>query len=179
MDELSQLVNLAVERITETYGELVATPWMVITSDVATARKWGSNEIGAMNRMSWCSCIIIGPEGQNVDEIAHELLHAEIQKRVGLWRLLSEVPVWFEEGAALTLDNRESFLPENIELPDEVITAVMTLDSHKASFSGKIREHYQAARMVVISLIRKVSYYQDFDSNKNGEPFHEVFYNKP
>lgn len=174
-EELSRMVDLAVERLTETYGAPIATPWMVITSDVATAKRWGSNETGAMNRMPWCSCIIIGPEGQNVDVMAHEMLHAEIQKRVGLWRLLKEIPVWFDEGAALTLDYREPFLPGNIELADEKITAVMTMDDHKTFFSGQIRENYQAARMAVIPLIRKERFYEDLDRIKKGESFNNVF----
>ncbi len=175
IEGLSGIVDLAVERLTEMYGVPIATPWIVITSDVALAKKWGSNETGAMHRMPWCSCIIIGPEGQNVDVIAHEMLHAELQQRVGLMRLLKEVPVWFDEGAALTLDYREPFLPENIELSDEKILNVMTLDNHKAFFSGKIRENYQSARMAVIPLIRKESFYEDLDRIKIGESFHAVF----
>jgi hypothetical protein len=51
----------------------------------------------------------------------------------------------------------------------------MTLDSHKAFFSGIIRENYQGARMAVIPLIRKESFYEDLDRIKSGEPFHAVF----
>ncbi|MDZ7923630.1 MAG: hypothetical protein U5M23_06135 [Marinagarivorans sp.] len=79
-------------------------------------------------------CIIIGPQGQNVDVIAHEWLHAEIQHRVGFFRFLKEIPVWFDEGAALTLDYREPFLPENIDLPVEDVTAVKKLKSGKSFF---------------------------------------------
>ncbi|KEO75199.1 hypothetical protein EL17_05915 [Anditalea andensis] len=176
IDELTEMIDLAVKRLTETYGVPIATPRIVITSDVAVAAKWGSNETGAMHRMPWCSCIVLGPEGQNVDVIAHEMLHAELQRRVGLLKILNEVPVWFDEGAALTLDNREPFLPENIELSDEKILNVMTFDTHKAFFSGKIRENYQSARMAVIPLIRKESFYEDLDRIKSGKSFHAVFY---
>lgn len=177
LEELYTLIEKSIERLTQTYGEPIATPWMVITSDVETAKKWGSNETGAMNRMPWCSCIIIGPTGQNIDVISHEMLHAEIQKRVGLWRFLKEIPVWFDEGAALTLDYRESFLPENIDLKQEKVETIKQLEKHKDFFSGNIRENYQAARLAVIPLILEERFYDDLERIKRGESFQMVFKN--
>lgn len=177
ISELSQIVDSARQRLTGVYGKPIAKPWILITSDAETTRKWGANETGAMHRMPWCSCIIIGPNGQNVDVIAHELLHAEIQKRVGLWRFLREIPVWFDEGTALTLDYREPFLPENIDLHEEKIIGVQLLESHKDFFSGNIRENYQAARMAIIPLVIEGRFYDDLERIKSGEAFQMVFKN--
>ncbi len=176
-NDLSQLVDSAMQRITNVYGAPISEPWVLITSDARTSTKWGANETASTHRMPWCSCIIVGPHGQNVDVIAHELLHAEIQHRVGLWRFLKEIPVWFDEGAALTVDYRSPFLPENIKFSDEKIINVQRLDRYKDFFSGNIRENYQVSRMAVIPLIKENSFYMDLERIANGVPFPTVFLN--
>ena len=52
---------------------------------------------------------VIGPKGQNVDVIAHEIAHAEIRTRVGLLARDFRLPTWFDEGLAMQLDHREPF----------------------------------------------------------------------
>jgi hypothetical protein len=52
------------------------------------------------------SYLILGPEGNNADVIAHELCHDELFSRLGWWRVKREIPVWFNEGLALMLDYR-------------------------------------------------------------------------
>jgi hypothetical protein len=118
---ISELVESASERISHVYGKPISTPRFVITADIHSAADWGANETASMHRMPWRSCIVIGPKGQNTDVISHEWLHAEIQHRIGFIRFLTEIPVWFDEGAALTLDYRKPFLPENIDLTDETL----------------------------------------------------------
>lgn len=54
--------------------------------------------------------IVIGPEGQNVDVIAHEIAHAEIRARVGLVVRELRLPTWFDEGLAMQVDRREPFV---------------------------------------------------------------------
>ncbi|MCC5827308.1 hypothetical protein [Alkalimonas sp.] len=90
---ITGLIAAASERMTDLYGAPASKPRVVITSDVQKAASWGSNETASMHRMPWRACIIIGPKGQNVDVIAHEWLHAEIQHRVGFFRFLQEIPV--------------------------------------------------------------------------------------
>ncbi len=111
---LLELIAQASNRLKDIYGQPDSQPRILITNDTLTAERWGANEAGSMHRLPWRSCIIIGPKGHNTDIIAHEMVHAEIQHRVGFWRFLKEIPVWFDEGAALTLDYREPFLRKNI-----------------------------------------------------------------
>lgn len=109
IEAIKGLIESALERIDFVYGSSESRPRLLITSNDQMAAKWGANETASMHRMPWRACIVIGPEGQNVDVIAHEWLHAEIQQRVGFFRLLTEVPTWFDEGAALTVDYRAPF----------------------------------------------------------------------
>lgn len=172
---IKELIAAASERIGQVYGAPVSTPRFVITADIQRAASWGANETASMHRMPWRSCIIIGPQGQNVDVIAHEWLHAEIQHRVGLLRFLTEMPVWFDEGAALTLDYRAPFLPENINLADADVSAVQQLTSGRSFFANNIRQHYQAARLAVAPLIRPEQFFNDLERLAAGESFENVF----
>lgn len=168
-------IDSAIERIGLVYGKPESTPRFVITSNTQVAAKWGANETATMHRMPWSSCIVIGPQGQNVDVLAHEWLHAEIQHRAGFARLLKEVPVWFDEGAALTLDYRAPFLLENIDLRPADVERVKGLASGKAFFAGNIRQNYQAARLAVEPLIVSETFFDDLERIAAGESFESVF----
>ena len=172
---ISELIDSASERISHVYGKPLSKPRFVITADIQGAANWGANETASMHRMPWRACIIIGHKGQNVDVVAHEWLHAEIQHRVGFFRFLKEIPVWFDEGAALTLDYRNPFLPENINLLAEDVTSVKNLKSGKSFFSNNIRQNYQASRIAVEPLIRPKQFFNDLEKIASGESFENVF----
>ncbi len=63
------------------------------------------------------SFLVLGPDGNNADVIAHELCHDELFARLGWWRTKREIPVWFNEGLALMVDYRFS-PPDLWEHPD-------------------------------------------------------------
>jgi hypothetical protein len=52
------------------------------------------------------SFLVIGPDGNNPDVIAHERCHDELLARVGWWRTNRQIPQWFNEGLALMVDYR-------------------------------------------------------------------------
>ncbi len=173
--ELQELIADAAARIAGRYGAPQSRPRILAVADADSAAKWGANATASLHRTPWRSCIVIGPNGRNVDVIAHEWLHAEIQHRVGFWRFLREIPTWFDEGAALTVDDRAPFRPENIELPDEAVRAVRTLDRGPAFFQGDVRTHYQAARLAVAPLIQYETFFDDLAKIDQGQPFESVF----
>lgn len=61
--------------------------------------------------------LVLGPEGNNADVIAHELCHDELFTRLGWWRVKRQIPQWFNEGLALMVDYRFSS-PSVWEQPD-------------------------------------------------------------
>ncbi|WP_420147607.1 hypothetical protein [Spirosoma sp.] len=61
--------------------------------------------------------LILGPDGNNADVIAHELCHDELFARLGWWRVKRQIPQWFNEGLALMVDYRFSS-PLTWEQPD-------------------------------------------------------------
>lgn len=174
-ERIREIVGSASERIEQVYGSPTSTPRMLITSNLQLAEKWGANATASMHRLPWRSCIVIGPDGENVDVIAHEWLHAEIQYRVGFIRFLDEIPVWFDEGAALTVDYRAPFLPENIDVSNAEIQNVKRLVRGKSFFSGDIKSNYQAARLAVEPLIFEDRFFDDLERISLGESFDNVF----
>ncbi len=174
-DGLSELVALAKVRIGNVYGAPEATPRIILASTPEAAKSWGANTTATMHRSPWRTCIVIGPNGKNVDVISHEWLHSEIQTRVGFWRFLKDVPVWFDEGAALTVDRRAPFLLKNIELSSDDVSEVRMLGTGREFFSGDVHKHYQASRLAVEPLIEAKTFFNDLDRIGNGESFKKVF----
>lgn len=173
--QFQALIAAASARIEGLYGAPASRPRLVLAGSIQEARRLGANDTASMHRSPWGSCIVIGPQGRNVDVIAHEWLHAEIQHRVGFWRTLREIPVWFDEGAALTVDHRAPFLPSAIRRSGAEIQAVRQLAGGRAFFAGDTHAHYQAARMAVVPLVRPDRFYADLDRIASGERFDEVF----
>lgn len=66
------------------------------------------------------SYLVLGPDGNNADVIAHELCHDELFARLGWWRVKQQIPQWFNEGLALMVDYRFSN-PSVWEQPDSAI----------------------------------------------------------
>lgn len=173
--QFQDLVAAASARIEGLYGTPASRPRLVLAGSMQAARRLGANDTASMHRSPWRSCIVVGPQGRNVDVIAHEWLHAEIQHRVGFWRTLREIPVWFDEGAALTVDHRAPFLPSGIRRTGAEIRAVRQLDRGPEFFAGDTHAHYQAARLAVAPLIEPGRFYADLGRIASGERFGEVF----
>lgn len=69
--------------------------------------------------------LVLGPEGNNVDVIAHELCHDELFARLGWWQIKRQIPQWFNEGLALLVDYRFSS-PDVWEHPDSTVGSADT-----------------------------------------------------
>lgn len=96
------------------------------------------------------SYLILGPEGNNADVIAHELCHDELFARLGWWRVKREIPQWFNEGLALMVDYRFSN-PSVWEQPDSLSTAAPLSDEPPAeSFS-----HYPMLKLSELESTRE------------------------
>jgi hypothetical protein len=69
----------------------------------------GGEGAGCSLGMPWGdSYLVLGPDGNNTDVIAHELCHDELFARLGWWRVKRQIPQWFNEGLALMVDYRFS-----------------------------------------------------------------------
>ncbi len=92
------------ERIAEIFGGMESSPTILfVHSSEALKRYANKNRTGQTYYMYWGSYIVIGPKGFSVDVMAHELMHAELRKRI---QNKDQVPVWFDEGLATVVDKR-------------------------------------------------------------------------
>ena len=91
-------IHQAEARIPEYFGDRRAHP-RILTRSTGTATY----------RTPLCDCIFLGPQGRDVDVVAHEMAHSELTARVGHWRVMREIPTWFDEGMAMHVDLRPVF----------------------------------------------------------------------
>ncbi|MCC5824872.1 hypothetical protein [Alkalimonas sp.] len=163
------------QRVDATFGEMIATPKIVIVGNKAEASNFGANSTATAYYTPMGTCIILGPKGQNVDVAAHELVHAEVGQRVGWLNHWLEIPVWFNEGVALIVDHRKPFLIENIDISQEAIDSVKQLKTGREFFGGtNTHENYVASRMAVNNF-EPLQLYQKLERVRNGESFGSVF----
>lgn len=106
------------------------------------------NQFGSTSFLGYRTCVGIGPHGQNIDVVAHELMHAEIAYRAGFWGRLTQVPVWFDEGLAMQVDYRKRY-----DLRETVDTAFITKPGAASEFfvadTDALTRHYAAAKSEV------------------------------
>ncbi|MGC1440713.1 MAG: hypothetical protein WA888_08900, partial [Burkholderiaceae bacterium] len=92
-DQQIALLADARTRITETFGAPVSTPQVFFFNSSDSLWQLRQNSYGSTTFLGYKTCVSIGPKGQNVDVVAHELMHAEIEHRVGFWTRTMKLPV--------------------------------------------------------------------------------------
>jgi len=60
--------------------------------------------------------IIVGPQGQNPDVVAHEWAHAEIFERLSFMAREFWLPTWVDEGLAMQVDHRDPYNVESLRV---------------------------------------------------------------
>ncbi len=106
---LPELQSQARARIESTFGTPRSHPTVVFFRDSRAFWPLLVNPYGSAGSIGEGSCVLIGPKGRSVDVVAHELMHQELLERVGYWRLITEIPVWFNEGVAMQVDFRPQY----------------------------------------------------------------------
>jgi hypothetical protein len=107
--KLRTIINQSGARIDSFYSGRKSSPKIIICSNPQQYAKYCSSTEGAGCSVGtpWGnSYVVLNQQGANVDVIAHEMSHIELLKRVGWWKVTSEIPQWFNEGLALMLDRR-------------------------------------------------------------------------
>lgn len=102
----------ATDRIRQFWGDKTGRATLIYCHSVEQYALYCGN--GSAESSAGCSLgtpwgssyIVLGPEGNSADVIAHERCHDELLVRVGWWRTRQQIPQWFNEGLALMVDYR-------------------------------------------------------------------------
>lgn len=109
--ELRRHVQTARDRIARFWGGRWGGAVLIYCPQQADYERYciGGEGAGCSLGTPWGdSFLVLGPDGNNADVIAHELCHDELFARLGWWRTKRQIPVWFNEGLALMVDYRFS-----------------------------------------------------------------------
>ena len=174
----SELTLAARARIESKFGPVESNPVLVFFSNPKGLGPFRLNSYGSTQFIGPRTCVMIGPNGQNIDVVTHELMHGETGHRVGWLQRWLHLPVWVDEGISMQVDYRSRYdLPAG-DIPDA--GDVQKLNTVSAFFSGDektIVSHYARAKYVVASWLARVgdkSLYQRLERMKNGESFEEA-----
>jgi hypothetical protein len=178
-----QLAQEARTRIEKTFGATQAKPVLVFFKSATGFGAFKLNSYGSTQFLGSRVCAMLGPDGQNVDVVAHELMHVELHHRVGYLRRFLEIPAWFDEGLAMQVDLRSQYdlLPENAKNTAPNTVWIRQLDSQAAFNKGDdaaLTRNYATAKSEVAAMMSKLgasTLFARFEQVKAGESFTKVF----
>ena len=153
------LLEEARQRVSQLYGPLRGRPQLIV-SDAASMGRFSDTPTAVTHYQLNGAFTAIGPRGQNVDVMAHELAHAELYARIGYRKLVWCVPTWLDEGLAVQFDLRpthaESAFQQRVH-EGWPVPPLSQLTTHAGFFAGPrsvVRFHYATARKAVGAWLR-------------------------
>ncbi len=174
-----QLTRDARARIAATFGEPTARPVLVYFDGADGFGPFRLNAFGSTNFVGPRACVFIGPKGQSVDVVAHELMHAELHARVGTWQRWTQVPAWFDEGVAMQVDWRPRYaLPAAAYAARTEVMQLTTADEFFSPDDQVLTRNYARARAVVSEWLEGVgngSLFDRLDALQNGGTFDRLW----
>jgi hypothetical protein len=179
--QIINLVSSARARLARTFGMPRAKPIIIFHQSTKTFWSSALATHGSTSFIGTRACVFIGPYGGTIDVVAHELMHAEMFERIGVWARATQIPTWFDEGLAMQVDYRALYVLSKTMHADT--TFVRKLDAADQFFVSdpKVRIfHYAAAKREVSQMLSAKgtrNLYAMLDRIAAGEPFVRVFDN--
>ena len=148
--EILARVAEARARLVPHVRDVRARPTLILTRSSDAAREFGVEAAvpASIYNWPWGSYIVLTPEGNSVDVLAHEWFPAEISERLGYFFYTFRLPVWFNEGLAMQVDYRRKkiwlYIQDGVSLPP-----ISSIESARDFFFGDRALHYAAAKVAV------------------------------
>ena len=177
-EELLSLLAQAKARVMATYGQVSATPVIISGHNMSSLGVCASNEYASTKFLPGASYIVLGPKGHSIDIVAHELVHSEISEVVGYWARTINLPVWFDEGAAMQVDYRKQYDALHSEDSELSIRELRYSWQFFEGDDNRLTRHYAGAKNEVRRWIGAGSHKKVFallDRIKRGERFDDVY----
>ncbi len=173
-----QLLMESSTRIKNTFGTLQSKPIVVFFNNRKMFWPLTLNEYGSTQFIGPKVCVMIGPKGQNLDVVAHELMHAEIADRVGYWGRLTQLPVWFDEGLAMQVDFRPRYVIRDVSGAEaEYVKTLLSAGEFFVQNDDLLTQNYAVAKAEVARWVEDVggaSVYSRLERIRAGESFHAI-----
>ncbi|MGJ3699294.1 hypothetical protein [Variovorax sp. AFSI2.2] len=166
-------------RIEKTFGTPRSRPVVAFFRDSQTFWPLKVNNYGSAGSIG-NACVIIGPKGQTVDVVAHELMHQELRERVGSWGLFAEIPIWFNEGVAMQVDFRPQYtLPKEARIRQEIaaVRGLKSVSQFNHGSDEQLTQHYAFAKAEVEQWLGNVGHhdlYPRLERVRAGDSFDAV-----
>jgi len=176
-------LDAARARIAGTFGVPVARPTTIIAADDREAARFGlADDVPGTAFISPLRTeVVLNLAHFSVDVTAHELVHAEVAQRLGVWTRAVELPVWFDEGVAVQLDRRWPYLIDCGAVGEQRIRAVRHLTTVRRFWHGnreQIVRNYQAAKCAAAEVLAQHpprTLYASLARLTQGAHFDDVF----
>ena len=174
----AQLIRDAWLRIETTFGPVESKPIILFFDHPGGFGPFRLNAFGSTQLIGSRACVMVGPKGQNVDVVAHELMHAEIHHRVGYLAYFFQIPTWFNEGVAMQVDYRSqySLSPQDAQKTAYVRDLTASSNFYKGDNLALTR-NYASAKYEVASWLTKVgttTLYSRLQRMRDGQSFAEA-----
>jgi hypothetical protein len=180
-------LRAARERIARTFGTPVARPLTIIAADDREAARFGlADDVPGTAFISPLRTeVVLNLAHFSIDVTAHELVHAEVAQRLGVWTRAVELPVWFDEGIAVQLDQRGTYLIDCGAVDAQRIREARQLTSVRRFWHGnreQIVRNYQAAKCAAAEVLERHpprTLYASLARLTQGAHFDDVFGPEP
>ena len=170
----------AVGRITQVFGYPAGQPVIIHLAHPEKFWPLPFNAYAITSFFGTRSCIVTGPDGRNVDVLAHELVHAELFARVGYWRRLTQIPTWFDEGSGMQVDYRSDFDLDRQQSPADTSSVRAKTSFHKffAVQPEVLTQHFAYAKAQVAAWLKRggnKKFYTRLHEVKAGMDFDKIW----
>jgi len=151
------LLTDARQRVVNTFGSSNSDPLIIFFDSADAFPFFNPNPFGSAQFIGNRACLFIGPEGQNVDVVAHELMHADIFNHIGPFKRWLHLPMWVDEGLAMQVDFRPQYQLNDIS--DAELIDVETWTTYRKFFDvpdGNLTRRYGIAKHHVAEWVESI-----------------------
>jgi len=177
-------ISKAKDRVVKLCGSYNAKPTIIVCEDANMRKKFGmKNSTGMTQKTIVGTYVILGPDGMNIDVIAHELIHSELVYRFG-WFKSIKTPIWFDDGLATQVDYRPQYSEsEWINKTDNgrKVLEMSELDSPKQFYVSDLNTrilHYTLVKHELhrwLSIVGQNGLIELFDEVNKGKDIYKVY----
>ena len=192
-----RIINESRNRVSELFGgELLSDPIIIISDNPNTFRITGDANTWTMNFHRVFIYISISFRNLNVDIMAHEIAHAELEYRVlrdkPFRRIDSFIPIWFNEGLASVPDYRDFMNEESLRrrltyggADAHDVTQLTRADFHDRRARDNLHFAFLVGDYFLLSRHKVLSWLEEngsdgllrlIDGVRAGEDFNELFF---